>query len=398
VECPTLRPDGTVLSQPGYDAATHLFYYHPASALPEPHIPTHPTQDQARAAATFLCDELLGDFPFCDTAADRANMLACLLTPVVRPAINGCVPLCLLDKPSPGSGATLLSDVVATIATGEYAVKVAAPTREEEWQKTLFSLLRDGSPVIVLDNLEMTLASSALSLVLTTPWWGARLLGEMSTLTLPVRATWIATANNIALKGDIARRSYRVRIDAQDERPWMRENFKHPELLTWVRENRVLLLNSLLTIARAWFAGGKPSVKTPKIGGFEPWTRTIGGMLAYTGVEGFLGNLESLYDMIDEDAQQWAAFFAAWYEHLGEQFVKTAELSQSIEEFPTLREAKPDAVKFNPEKKDESNKSLGEGLRKKAFRVYGGLRLERDDTNKKAKVKSWRVRRIGGSK
>lgn len=83
-ECPSLRPNGTVLNTPGYDAATRLFY-EPASALVVPEIPTIPSQGEAQAALRYVLDELLVDFPFCEEA-NRVNMVACLLTPIVRPA------------------------------------------------------------------------------------------------------------------------------------------------------------------------------------------------------------------------------------------------------------------------------------------------------------------------
>src|SRR5262249_2375627 len=146
-----------------------------------------------------------------------------------------------------------------------------------------------------------------------------RILGVMQTVTLPVRATWIATANNIALRGDLARRCYRVRLDSGVERPWTREEFRHPDLLGWTRQHRGQLLAALLTMARAWFAAGQPAPeeKPPKLGGFEEWVRILGGILAFSGLGSFLSNQEDIYNCVDDEGPQWTAFLKLWYEEIG---------------------------------------------------------------------------------
>jgi hypothetical protein len=400
VECPVLRPSGTIITAPGYDSETRL-YYEPTSRLQVPALPLHPTEADARQARDFLLQELLFDFPFAE-GADLANMMACLLTPIIRPAIAGNVPLCLLDKPGPGSGATLLSDVVATVATGEHAVKETAPESgrhsEEEWRKKITALLLAGASVIVWDNIENSIDSSALSAVLTTSLWGDRVLGESRTLRLVNRATWIATANNIHLRGDLARRCYRVRIDPEQERPWTREGFKHPDLLAWVRGNRGQLLCALLTIARAWYVKGKPSTETPKLGSFEHWVATIGGILAYAGIPDFLGNQEDLYSLVDDEGPEWRGFLKAWYEQFGEREITVRYLAGFLSANPAenpLLQTLPESVEWDADKLDPSRKRLGKALKKRAFRVYGQFRLERGSGDAHSKVASWRVKLCG---
>src|SRR5262249_21144339 len=105
-EVPVLRPDGTVFDTPGYDPETRLVYLPPAGA-PIPCVPEAPSPAEIAAACELLVS-ILWDFPF-DTMASAHNALGLLLTPVVRPAIAGTVPLALLDKPKRGTGATLLA-------------------------------------------------------------------------------------------------------------------------------------------------------------------------------------------------------------------------------------------------------------------------------------------------
>jgi hypothetical protein len=393
VECPVLRPDGTICSVSGYDAATRLLY-EPAPGLAMPALLDLPTQDDARAAARFIFDELLSDFPFCGPA-DKANMVAGLLTPAIRAAIRGNIPLCLLDKPSPGTGATLLADLIAETATGSHAAKLVAPEErgaEAEWQKKITALLLAGSPVAVIDNVKHTLASSSLSAVLTTSRWTDRILGRSEMVTLPARTCWIATANNISVRDDLARRCYRVRIDSEEEHPWTRTDFRHPELLQWAQTNRGLILAALLTIARAWFVAGqpKPDAAVPKLGGFEPWTRTVGGMLAYAGVPGFLANQADLYASVDEEGPEWDAFLRALTIGFDHEWFTVADVADSKKKDSIITATIPESIEWDhPE---GARKRLGWALRKHTGRIYGGLRLEQNaEKDPHRKALQWRV-------
>jgi hypothetical protein len=86
ITTPTLRPDGSLLADPGYDSETEL-YLLPGFQIPS--IPEHPTKDQASAALKLLID-LLSEFSFKSIEGDhkkrlnRSVALSGLLTPLVR--------------------------------------------------------------------------------------------------------------------------------------------------------------------------------------------------------------------------------------------------------------------------------------------------------------------------
>ena len=69
-------------------------------------IADSPTREDAKRAASFLLEEMFSNMPFKDQAS-KANTLAGLLSPIVRPMIKGLIPMMLIDKPSPGTGASL---------------------------------------------------------------------------------------------------------------------------------------------------------------------------------------------------------------------------------------------------------------------------------------------------
>src|SRR5829696_3824967 len=364
VEAPIMRPDGTIFDTPGYDPETRL-YYRPGKGFEVGQIPTTPTHTDTQAAIRLL-DEAVGEFPYED-GASAANVLALMLTPLVRQAVSGPVPLALIDKPQAGTGGSLLAETIAVIGSGRTAEMLGAPRDEEEWRKQINAKLAAGATMVTVDNVEGALFAPSLARALTARTWTDRILGRSETVTVSQRATWIATGNNIQLRGDLPRRCIWIRLDARESRPWQRENFKHPDLLSWVTRNRGRLVHALLTLARAWFAADKPKAPNlPRLGSFEAWTETVGGMVAFAGIPDFLGNLAELYDKADAGGVEWEGFLQTWWEVLNADRPATvADLTKAIADHDALRAALPG--------------DLAEALAKRAGTRYGedGLHIVR---------------------
>ena len=387
-ETPVLRSDGTVLSRAGYDARTGLLYL-PRSGFAMPELDLTP---EGVAAALVQLQELVCDFRFVD-ASSRANYLALLLTPIVRLAISGQVPLALLDAPQQGSGKSFLASIFALLLTGRSAAMTAAPESEEEWRKRITATLLGGTTIVILDNVDRVLASSSLAILLTSDVWSDRVLGRSETVEVPQRLTCVATGNNLRLGGDIPRRSYYIRLDPGISRPWLRTGFRHPDILGWVAEQRAPLVGCLLTLAAAWWAAGRPSGGAPPMGGFSSWSETVGGILAHAGVPGFLGNLDALYDEVDEEARQWESFLLTWKGSIGDQPVTTARLYQDLLASDVLRQSAPDEIaKTLDEKPNTARVRIGSTLAKLVGRRFGEqqLRIERQ-RDSHAKVAVWYV-------
>jgi hypothetical protein len=371
VEVPIVRPDGTIVDTPGYDAQTRL-YYRPVEGFEIPPISEAPTPSDTQAAIRLL-DEAVGEFPYEDRAS-AANTLALMLTPLVRPAVSGPVPLALIDKPQAGTGGSLLAETVAVIGSGHTAEMLGAPRDEEEWRKQITAKLAAGATMITVDNVEGSLYAPSLARALTARTWTDRILGRSETITVSQRATWVATGNNIQLRGDLPRRCYSIRLDARESRPWQREDFKHPDLLGWVAKNRGRLIHALLTLARAWFAAGKPKPENlPRLGSFEAWAETVGGIVAFAGIRGFLGNLEELYDKADAGGAEWESFLYTWWEELdASKPITVAELSKRIDDNDILKEALPgDLAEAFDKSSGSFSRKLGTALAKRAGTHYG---------------------------
>jgi len=394
-EVPVIQLDGTILTQPGHDAVTGL-YYRPPPRLDLPSIPDTPMEGDVRQAIT-LIKEVIYDFPF-DSKASASNALATMLTPVLRPIIDGLVPLAIFDKPQPGTGASLLCDVVALIATGRTAGMIGGHRKEEEWRKEITTILLHGHMVIVIDNVDSFLYSPSLATVLTARVWRDRILGHNEDALLPNLAIWIANGNNIRLLGDLPRRAYWVRLDAQLAQPWLRQpnQFKHPDLIKWVKERRSDIIAAMLTVARAWISDDKPKPQNLiTIGGYESFCQVLGSILGYMKVEGFLQNLPQMYAEMDAETPQWEHFLEAWHEIFGDQGVTVAEVIKKLNENEGFAATQPDGV-ADKDIKGYSRK-LGNALAKrKDVRFSNGLMIQKAEI--KHHAVAWKVVTVDATK
>ncbi len=330
IEAPTIRPDGTILSKPGYDTATGLFY-DPPPGLQVPPILDNPSREDINAALEVLHD-LLWDFPFKD-AASQAHAYALILTPLLRPYIRGHVPFILVDKPQAGTGAGLLTELAALTATGRPAALMTAPDDEAEWRKVLTALLIEGASFITIDNIEGRLASAVLAAVITALMWRGRVLGRSETVEIALsNVSWCGTGNNVQLGGDLPRRTIWIRMDSAEEHPWQRTGFKHEKLLEHAEKQRGEIVAAALTLTRGWIAAGAPgpAEDCPALGSFEHWRAVIGGILHYANVQGFMANVADMLANVDSDAPAWGAFFAAWHAAYGETPKTLSEVGKDL--------------------------------------------------------------------
>jgi putative DNA primase/helicase len=239
--------------------------------------------------------------------------------------IDGPTPLHLIEKPTPGTGATLMVDAIATILTGAGASVMTEGRDDEEWRKRITAKLRQIPSLVLIDNLRNELDSSALAAALTAPFWEDRILGVSEMARLPIRCTWIATGNNPSFSNEMSRRLVRIRLDARVDQPWRRDGFRHPDLMGWVRSSRGKLVAACLTLCQAWIAAGRPRGQR-SIGSYENWAQAIGGVLETVGIEGFLSNLDEMLQASDAEGAAWRGFIETWWDRFGTAEVSTSDL------------------------------------------------------------------------
>jgi hypothetical protein len=326
---PILHLDGTIVAVEGYDPMTRT-YLAPEEGFVLPPVPEDPTKEEVEAAKKVLL-EVHCDFPWVDPAS-HWNAVGAILTGIFRPIIAGPVPCWMLVKPQAGTGASLAQGATYTAITGETPPASVTPKSPEEWEKRALSTLVSGAPAHIWDNLEGDFRSDVLAALLTAWEWKGRVLGKSEDIWVPQRTVWMANGNNVQIGGDLARRLYLSRMDAEQAMPWLREDFQHPDLIGWVKAHRGRIVAAALTLGRAWIQAGCPDPeKMPPLGGFEDWRRIVGGVLEFAGATEFMANAMETYLEADVELRQWEAFLSAIYDSFGSTPWTVAELKARLD-------------------------------------------------------------------
>lgn len=322
VTAPVIRADGTILQTEGYDPASGYYY---APVLPVPPIPDNPSPTDIATAKNLLLDTVLVDFPWANDAS-RTNYVALLVTPLLRTYIGGLSPLGAITATTPGSGKTLLAELVGRLYGYTSRPWVDSDT---ELRKALTAVLATSSdPVVIFDNVGEfdAVEQPTLAKLLTSLTWHDRALGSSNQIGVPNDRTWLVTGNNIRFGGDIPSRTVLVELDPRMPNPDQRSGFRIPDLADWLdsSENRGALLYHLLVLVRAWIVAGAPTIATP-MRTFRRWASAMRGFVEFCGLSGFLANRDSL-ETHDDDAVIWQAFLATWYRRHGDNRLTASDL------------------------------------------------------------------------
>ena len=284
ITMPTLRADGSLLDQPGYDRRTGLLLH--AGGVVLPTIPMDSSRADGMDALDML-KSLIETFSFVGEA-DRSVALSAVLTASVRRSLR-TAPLHAFTAPVAGSGKSMLADVASMIATGREAAVIAQGKTDEETEKRLASLLLAGAGLVQIDNCELPLGGDLLCQMVTQETVSVRILGRSEVVEMPTNTTLMATGNNLVLLGDMTRRAILCRLDPGIERPELRTFHTNP--MQQVREHRGELVRAALTVLRAFHNAGRPRQSNP-LGSFEDWSLWVRDALIWLGESDPVGTME----------------------------------------------------------------------------------------------------------
>lgn len=307
---PVIARDGSIRTQPGYDPQTRMFYAPPGGFV-APVVPEEPSAAQVAEAVEAL-DVMLRDFPFVGEAS-RAHTMSLILLLFVRHLIDGRTPMYMFDAPTIGTGKSLIAQVACSIYAGAPPPTITEAHDDDEWRKRITAVMLRGSPVVFIDNVSRRLEGGSLAALLTSSEWSDRALGESRQVILPNHSVLVATGNNMRTSDELSRRCVWIWLNSGVERPWLRTGFAIKDLQNWALANRSRLVGAVLTILRGWVRAGSPESEHT-LGSFEAWSRTMGGILAFAGVTGFLANADAAYATADEQSEAWRAFVGEWWE------------------------------------------------------------------------------------
>jgi hypothetical protein len=303
---PLVTMSGQVIDGVGLDRDTGLV--HRIDPLLRACVPSNPpTEEDVRAALTYLLDEWLVDVALDRVGKCVAIMLAMTL---IERALLPERPAFFVTAGQRGGGKTTLVIMITLAALGRRAAAAAWSENSEERKKALFSYLRQSVACVVWDNISRGAAISCphIEAALTASDISDRVLGVSQVETVPSTTVQIFTGNSITPRGDMASRSLMLALNVNRPDPENRP-FEHADPLAWTQDNRPKIVRALYTllIAGALNRSKQEAKKTR----FKTWWHLVGWPMEYAaGLFGTTVNCTELMragEVGDEDASAASA-------------------------------------------------------------------------------------------
>ncbi len=383
---PYLRPDGSLMTAAGYDAATGMFGVFDARAFS---VPERPTRAEAETALATLND-LLSEFSFAQDS-DRAAAQSAMLTAAIRSSL-ATAPMFHARAHMVGSGKSYLCELITAFATPQRGTPTTFPADDEECRKLLLAELLRAPAVIEFDNLTGDLvAHKSLCTALTAEYMSGRILGVSKTATVSTRALFLSSGNNVGPIQDMSRRCITINLSPLCEVPAAR-HFQRPDLVREVLRERGRYVSAALTIVRAWIVAGRPKTDCKSLASYGDWSDLCRQPLLWLGGA---DPTTSVFEAIaeDPDRETLARLLTAWQTVFGKTpaMVRDAvrEASAFREEQVELREVLHDIA---DERGEINRRRLGWWIKRHAGRIVDGRRFVRVSGNRSAEA--WKVESV----
>lgn len=390
VTAPTLRPDGTIMQKPGYDAEMKAWY--DPCGIEFPVVPETPSMDDAIRSLDKL-KKAFSSFPFAE-AVDMSVALSLAMCALVRRSLTSA-PLGAITAPVMGSGKTLLADVISILATGSASPKMTYTEQEEEFKKTLLAVLMEGDQVVLIDNVQAPLQGDTLCSVLTSETYSQRMLGRTEMVKVQTTALLLANGNQLVIAGDLRTRALLCRIDPKTEHPEEREF--QTELREWFLYHRPQLVAAALTVMRAYVVSGKKNGGDHAIkpfGRFEHWSEMVRAPLVWLGQPDPCASIKEL-ERDDPERSALRQVLFAWRGAYGVEPKKSSEVCTAMSDAALLgsnsERVLEEALREIARDRDGqwSARRLSRWLAKHANRRAEGLMLARAEDRDHTQV--WKV-------
>jgi putative DNA primase/helicase len=383
VTTPTFREDFSLITVPGFDTASGL-YYSPDPSLHTFSFETDASKEKAKGSLNLLF-ELLKDFPF-RNENERYSYLATLLTLFLRSSIRGVVPCLAIDGNGKSVGKSLLSSILSLIAYGQDAATTSAPKGREEWASKLDSILLKGSPFQVIDNIVGAFSSDDFASILTSTRRNIRIKGLSKVVDVPVNTVWVLNGNDLSVDSDLSQRLIMCHLQHEDAASRRQETFQIQKVYgcsieVLLHQERAKYMQACLDVICAWVNEGATRRKKLVLAKYGEWESVVGGIIDWIAPEvRFLADHQKETLAVDAERDETIIFLR----HLMLEFprcdtdaVGVSQITSKV--FPdfgsksALRDFVPDALLgLNG---SSFAKKLGRWLKRVSTRRWGSIEL-----------------------
>lgn len=373
---PYLRPDRSLMVEPGYDQGTGLFGIFDQTKFA---LSDAPSRQEAEDALAIILN-LLNEFSF-KTKHDEAAAVSAILTATIRPSLS-LAPMYHCRAPQISSGKSYLTSIFSCFATASSASGTTFPSNDEECQKLLLASFMKAPAVLCFDNMTSDLLPhKSLCCALTEEFITGRILGFSKTTTVGTRILLLSSGNNVGPTQDMCRRTVIINLDPACEIPAARTFKNQP--LSVVRSHREFYVSLALTVIRAWIVAGSPITKVPPVATYNEWSDLCRQPLLWLG---YPDPAESIFSSMnqDPDRETLGRLLHAWDDcfRTKPKMIREAISMANQELLYVFMDIAGERDKLN-------NRRLGRWISRKAGRIVDGLKFERDSSTRSAEA--WKV-------
>ena len=368
IHAPTLRLGScTLLSEPGYDAETKLFFDNTKGLVYPKSLPDLTIKEAQKALKKL--NVVLKDFAFSEEV-DLSVAMSIMIGTLLRKQLDAA-PALAITAADVNAGKSYLADVIALFGTGLPAEPISFSGNKDEDPKVMLSSLIEGKPVISFDNIDRQLQSASISTTLTQKAYKGRIISTSKMPKAPTNVTVIFNGVNLSVNKDIARRALPCVLDV------VNKTFEQ-DASKYVIDHRPELVMAALTIIATYRKEGSPGHDAlPRFANYGTWSEWVRGPLVWLGMKDPCDRL-NWWATFDYEDQQLGAVLHELYDFYSkhednEQILNVKKLrkdySDNTEALQSLAGvAAQGGSNLNPNK-------LGIWLSKKLGTVRSGLKL-----------------------
>lgn len=284
-------------------------------------------------------------------------------------------------------------DVTAAIINGKRVAVVIWCDDDNENRKMIGACVLEGCSHMAIDNVDVDLRGAAFCELISAAAIKPRILGASDVPETEISMLVTITGNNLTILGDAVRRVVMCRLDAQVERPELREFTFEP--VGMVLADRGKYVAAALTILRGYAVAGYPN-PLPDLGGFGSWTKRVASALVWLGEANLIGTIETSRAE-DPEVNDLRRLLAEWERAFGNkrcitvaEAIKRADdtaiadpgLFEAIEAVASSRTSGLDSLK------------LTHWLKKQKGRVSDGKAFQRGPDDGHTQHTTWRVAKM----
>ena len=387
---PTMDHDGRQIIVPGYDKKTGLLLVNDQFGS-WPSVPMAPSRAELQKAFHELWIPF-SQFPYA-TTADKSVALAAVLTSAVRSCLRTS-PGFGFSATAPGTGKTLLGQCIGALYDG-VAPAVSPPcSHEDEWAKSLFSAALGGAGTMLFDNAEHAIESASLCAVTTAPAIKSRVLGESRDAEAEHRMLILATGNGLQFVGDLNRRFFVCRLDANVEASKVAAREFNLEPLGYCLKNRLKMITAALTLIQGYVRAGFPRV-CDGLASMDDWNKLVRSTIVWLVQQGVLVDFVDPKTALTRDSDNdpdaamlvglldtAKSIFGTGRRFTVAEFVSRAKVSLGC--------AVDLLLDIAGDRGEVDSKKLGRWMLKREGRIMNGIRIKRGPLDRTKKA-TWEV-------